>query len=128
MEPGCSMSHSQEYPIIPILSRIKQFLVLISISLKSILILLSHLRLVLRKYFFPVCLPVKILKASYLPPSKLNLNILHQSPWHMRWKLQTIKFNLLHLIILRQWWNNKILLYETFFTPPYNPSWVQISV
>ena len=61
-EPGGSMPHSQGSPIIPILSRINQFLVLKSISLRSILILSSHLRLRLPQGIFPVGVPVKILK------------------------------------------------------------------
>ena len=50
-------------PIIPILSRINQFLALKPISLKSILILSSHLRLGLPQGLFPIGLFVKITKA-----------------------------------------------------------------
>jgi hypothetical protein len=66
-------------PIIPILSRIKQFPALIPISSSSILISSSHLRLGLPKGTFPAGLPIKILKAL-LPyfilatcPAHLNL-------------------------------------------------------
>jgi hypothetical protein len=54
-------------PIIPILSRINPFA---RISLRSILILSSHLRLGLTKNLFPVGLSVKMLKAP-LPSSML---------------------------------------------------------
>jgi hypothetical protein len=50
-------------PKIPILSRINPFLKLISVSLRSILILSSHLRLGLPKGLFPPGVSVKILKA-----------------------------------------------------------------
>ena len=68
MQPRGSIPHSQGPPIIPILSRINPILG-IDIYLKSILIF-SHLRLGLTKGFFPVGLPVKILKAL-LPSSIL---------------------------------------------------------
>jgi hypothetical protein len=60
MEPGGSMPHSQglsnnSYPI----------------SLRSILILFSHVRLGLPKGLFPAGVPVKILK-PYLPSSFLT--------------------------------------------------------
>jgi hypothetical protein len=58
-----------------------QFLVLIPISLRCILILSSHLRLGLHKGFFPVGLPVKILKAllpsSILATCPAHLHLLH---------------------------------------------------
>jgi hypothetical protein len=50
-------------PVNPILSRINQFPRVISISLRSVLILSSHLRLGLPKGLFPLDLPVTILKA-----------------------------------------------------------------
>ena len=62
-----------------------QFLLLIPISLRSILILYSHLPLGLPRGIFPVCLPVKMLKAL-LPSS-----ILARLPAHL---------NLLDLITL----------------------------
>ena len=77
MEPRDSMPHSQER------SKSTQFLVLIPISLRSILILSSHLRLGLPKGLFPVGFRVKTLKVL-LPsairatrlarPNILNLN------------------------------------------------------
>ena len=63
MEPGGSMSHSQVFQLIHIPNRIHPLLVLTPISLRSILILSSNLRLDLRRGLFPVGLPVKILKA-----------------------------------------------------------------
>ena len=64
MEPGGSMAHSQglsnnAYPE----QNQPSFSELIPISLRSILILSSHLRLDLTKGIFPVGVPVKILKA-----------------------------------------------------------------
>ena len=69
-------STHKDSPIIHILSRIKQFLVLIPLSL----ILSSHLRLGLPKDLFPLGLPVKILKVV-VPSSNLatwptHLNLL----------------------------------------------------
>ena len=64
-------------PIIPILSwKPVQFLVLMPISLRSILILSSHLRLGLHRGLFRVNLPVIILKAL-LPSSILATCIAH---------------------------------------------------
>jgi hypothetical protein len=71
MKPRCSMPHSQGLLIIPILSRITQFLVFIPICLRYILILPSYLHLILLKGLFPVGLPVKILKI-FLPYSILT--------------------------------------------------------
>ena len=75
MEPGDSFPHSQgcsnnPYP------EPNQFLVLIPISLRSILILSSHLRLGLRKGLFPAGVPVKILKAllPFCPSQSSRLN------------------------------------------------------
>ena len=67
MGPRDSMPHSwgpsnNPYPI--------QFLVLITISVRSILVLFSHLRLGFPKGLFPAGVPVKILKAL-LPSSNL---------------------------------------------------------
>ena len=53
------------FSIIPILSLITQFLVLIPIYLRSILILSSHLRLGLPKVLFPVGVPVKIFLETF---------------------------------------------------------------
>ena len=80
MEPGGSMSHSQVLPISPSWAESTQLFVLLPIYLRSIIILSSHLRLSLPKGFFPVGLPVKILKAL-LPSSNLatwpaHLNLL----------------------------------------------------
>ena len=72
------MPHSQG----PSLSRAEstQLLVLIPISLRSVLILSSHLCLGLPKGLFPVGLPVKILKAllpsSILATFPVHLNLL----------------------------------------------------
>ena len=73
MKPGGSMPHSQghsnnSYPKL----KQTQFLVLIPIALRSILILSTHLRLDLRKRLFPVGLPIKILKHPDLPPFWLH--------------------------------------------------------
>ena len=66
--------------MIPVLNRINRTFTKISISLKSILILSSHLRLGLPKGQFSVGLPVKILKAllpsSILATSPAHLNLL----------------------------------------------------
>jgi hypothetical protein len=56
------MPHSQGLSNNPY-SELNQFLIFISISLRSILILISHLCLCLPKGIFPVGLPVKILQA-----------------------------------------------------------------
>ena len=48
-------------PIIPILNRINQFFVLVPVSLKSILILPSHLCIGFPIVLFPVDVPVSIL-------------------------------------------------------------------
>ena len=69
MEPGGSMPHSQWLSNIPILSRINP-IPRIPISLRSILILSSNLRLSLPKGLFPVGVAVKIFKAL-LPTSIL---------------------------------------------------------
>ena len=71
MEPGRSMPHHKDSPIIPILTRINPIprIDSLPISLRSILIL-SYLRLGLPKGLFPVGVPVKILKAP-LPSSIL---------------------------------------------------------
>ena len=67
MEPGGSMQHSQGLSNNPYPT---QYLVLIPISLRPILILSSHVRLDLPKDLFPSGVPVKILKAL-LPSSIL---------------------------------------------------------
>ena len=73
MEPGGSMPHSQELSNNPYTEPNQtQFLALIPISSRSILILSSHLRLGPRKGLFPVGLPDKILKAL-LPSSILHV-------------------------------------------------------
>ena len=71
-----------------------QLLALIPISLRSILILSSHLRLGLPKGLFPVDVLVKILKAL-LPSSILAtwpayLNLHHRD--YIRWTVQNMKF------------------------------------
>ena len=91
MEPAGSMPNSQgfssnAYPD----PNQTQFLVLIPISLRSILVMSSHLRLGLPKGIFPIGLPVKILKAV-LPSS-----ILATWPAHL---------NLLDLITLTAVWS-----------------------
>ena len=63
MEPGGSMLNSQGLSNNPYPKLIIQFLVLIYISLRSILILSSHLRPGLSEGLFPAGVPVKILKA-----------------------------------------------------------------
>ena len=55
-------------PIIPILSRINTIPLNDTYFLRSILILFSHLRLGLPNGLFPVSLPAKLWKHSYLPP------------------------------------------------------------
>ena len=63
MEPGGSMPHSQGLSSNPYPEpKLTQFLVLIPISLTSILILSSHLRLGLPEGLFTADVPVKILK------------------------------------------------------------------
>jgi hypothetical protein len=57
------MPHHKGSPIILILNGINPIPVLIPISLRSILILSSYLRLGLPKGTFPIGLPVNILKA-----------------------------------------------------------------
>ena len=52
------------------------FLVIIPIFLRSILIVSSHLRLGLHKGLFPVGLPIRILKESYLLPWRAHVNFL----------------------------------------------------
>ena len=79
MEPEVSINDNHKGPpIIPILIRIN--LLLISISLRSILISSTHLRLGLPKGIFPLGVPVKILKAllptSILPTWPANLSLL----------------------------------------------------
>ena len=78
MEPGGSIMHSQKlsndpYPE----SNEPQFLVLIPIYLRSILILSSHLCLGLPKDLFPEGIPAKILKAP------LTSSILATRPAHL---------------------------------------------
>ena len=73
-----------------------QFLVLIPIYLRYILILSSHLRLGLPKCLFSVGVPVKILKA-FLPSAILitwpvHLNRLDLISDYIRWTVQTMKF------------------------------------
>ena len=81
MESEGSIPHSQGFSSndLPWAER-TQFLELISISLRSILILSSHLRLGLPKGIFPEGLPVKILKAlllsSILATCPVHLNLL----------------------------------------------------
>ena len=63
------------------------------ISLRSILTLPSHLHLGLPKGFFPVDLPVNILKAFFLSStfsSRFN------NPNYIRWTVQTMKFPILN--------------------------------
>ena len=72
MDSGDSMLHSQGLSINPYpeSNQSTQFLVLIPISLRSILILSSYLRLGLSKGLFPAGVLVKILK-GLLPSSIL---------------------------------------------------------
>ena len=81
-------------PLIPILSPIPQFLVLIPTSLRSILIIFSHLRLGIPKRLFPVSLPNTILKAL-LPSSILATWPAHlfsrlYYSYYIRWTVQTM--------------------------------------
>ena len=85
MEPGGSRLLSQGLSNNPYPEPYQQFLVLIFISLRSILILSSHLRIGLPKGFFPIGLPVKILKALLLSSNLAT---------------RPARFNLLDLIIL----------------------------
>ena len=79
MEPEGSIPHSQRLSNNPYPEpKQTQFLVFITISLRSILILSTHLRLRLHKGLLPVGIPVKILKAL-LPSS-----ILATWPSHLR--------------------------------------------
>ena len=70
MELGGSLPHSQGLSSNPHPESNQEFLVLIPISLRPILILSSHLHLVLPKSLFTVGVPVNILKAL-LPSSTL---------------------------------------------------------
>ena len=100
MESGSSIpcSHGlSNYPYPEL--QTAQFLVLIPISLRSILILSSHLRLALPKGIFPVGVPVKILKtllpSSILPTWSAYPNLLDLIRYHdyIMWTIQTIVLN-----------------------------------
>ena len=109
MEPGSSIPRSQflynsPYP------ELNQ-LVLMTISLRSILILSSHLRLGLPKGLSPVGLPVKISRAlpsSALPSYSSTFN--HAD--YIRGTVQTIKF-----LIAKP----PTLQFLTHFGPKYSP-------
>ena len=100
MEPGGWMSHSQGLSN----NHLSQFLVLVPIYLRSILILCSHIRLGLPKGLFPVVVPVKIFKKLLPPsilatwPSYLNLlDLLSLTMLGERYKLRSSSFwSLLH--------------------------------
>ena len=94
------MPHSQE-------------LVLIPISLRSILILSSHLRLGLPNSFFPVGLPAKILKA--LLPSFI------MATWPVHLNLPDV----ITLTLLGEWYY-EIPHYGVFSTLHSHPPWAQI--
>ena len=98
MEPGGLMPHSQGLPNNPYPGPNQpNSSLLISISLKSILILSSHLWLGLPKSLCPVGLPVKILEAL-LPSSILatwpcpSQSSRFNHPDYIRWTVQTMKF------------------------------------
>ena len=92
-EPGGSMSHSQGLSSNPSPEpKQTQFLVLIPISLRSILILSSHLHLGLPKGLFPADVPVKTLKA-HLPSSILAT-----------WPAELSLLDLITLSILVEWY------------------------
>ena len=94
MEPECSMPHSQRLSNNPYPERNQQFLILIPISLRSILLLSPRLYLGLPKDLFPVGVPFNILKA-FLPSSNLATRPVH--------------LNLLDLIALNNALNSVLL-------------------
>ena len=115
MENGGSIPHKQRlfnnpYPRAESI----QFLVLTSISLRSILILSSHLRVGAPRGLFPVTLPLKILKAL------IPFSILATCPAH----LKLLDFS------LRLYWVNdteyEVPYYEAFYIPHSHPFWAQI--
>ena len=86
---------------------------LIPISLRSILILSSHLRLGLPEGLFPVGLPVEILKA-FLPSS-----IQATCPAHLN------LLDLITLTILGERYKFEVPHCGAFSTPHSHPSWAQ---
>ena len=103
MKPGGTILDPQKFANNPYPKPIStKILVLTYISLKSILKLSYHLRLGLLKSFFPLCLPIKILKAllysSFLatcPAHPIPLDLIVQTIHKLKYNSVNLKYHYL---------------------------------